>query len=115
MKMIKRVGWGFRGRRRGKRKSEIELIRLEKHAGLNTLLMSTTKDSSRVPRGLVGTLCMIQRVEVFKCVMCVCVAMSACVWVHACGSQQGEVEVTLGLPCPRSVTVVTPLIAVEGR
>lgn len=45
-----------------------ELIRLEEHAGLNTLLMSTTKDSSRVSGGLLGMLRLIQRGEVFKCV-----------------------------------------------
>lgn len=55
---------------------DTELIRLEKHAGLNTLLMSTTKDSSCVSGGLQGMLRMIQHGEVFEYVC-------ASAYVHA--------------------------------
>lgn len=36
-------------------------------------------------------------------------------YLHVCKTHEGEVEVTLGLPCPFSVTVETCLIAFEGR
>lgn len=52
MKRIKsRRGWGQQREVVGVGEPDIELIRLEKHAGLDTLLMSTTKDSSCVSGG----------------------------------------------------------------
>lgn len=34
---------------------------------------------------------------------------------YLCKTHKGDVQVTLGLPCPLSVTVETCLISVEGR
>lgn len=42
-----------------------------------------------------------------------CAHPSMC--MHVCKTHKGEVEVTLGLPCPFSLTVETCLIVTEGR
>lgn len=47
---------------------------------------------------------MIQQGEVLKYVC-----------THVCKTHKGEVEVTLGLPRPLTVSVETCLIAIEGR
>lgn len=62
MKRIKSRGGGGRTMREeeeGGEEQDTRLIRLEIHAGLNILLMSTTKDSSRVSGAWWGKLCMI--------------------------------------------------------
>lgn len=59
-----------------------------------TLLMSTTKDSNCVSGGSWGWLRMIQ-CEVVINYVCASANIHTCVKTH-----KGEVEVTLGLPCP---------------
>lgn len=67
MKRIKsRRRWGQQREVVGVGEPDIELIRLEKHAGLDTLLMSTTKDSSCVSGGSWRMLRIIQQGEMFK-------------------------------------------------
>lgn len=78
MKGIKsREGRGSRGRRRGGLRVR-ELIRLEKHAGLNTLLMSTTKDASSVSGGSWGMFRMIRQEK------CSSMCAHLCVCWHVC-------------------------------
>lgn len=71
-----------RGRWQGRevegKERDSKLIRLEEHAGLNTLLMSTTKDSSCFSGGSWATLHTIQQGEVLEDV-CICLCECICV------------------------------------
>lgn len=87
---------------------DTELIRLEKHAGLN----SPNEHYKGFKLYLWG---FVREVMHDTAGSSVQVRVRMCLCAHVCETHKGEVEVTLGIPCPLFLTVETCLIVTEGR